>query len=434
MRHSYLHVVSTLLSKKYNQWYSAADQVALSALSMFFSLIVLKFSGVEAFGVYSFVFLLCQLSAAISTTVVVRQMVLHISNETINIQKQVFVDTVFIVLILFLVKLSVVLLVLFLVFKSEFNEYVALATSASLYALSLDMYDLFRQYLYVRNKQRISFLYTVMGVATSAVLLLFYIFYIPSHDLYKVLFVALAAGMTTSALLNVYTISEFTNTLQKGTSTLFLTFNKYLETGKIALLGMLLTWVQNQSLTPILMFLSGPLVVGYYNVAKMCFMPVGVIVSGFSKSLLPKLRRIYKTQGGAILYAEVAKYQKKSLQLTSIYFVIVVAIMLSAITAEVIPIESEYLMYVFCTGVIVSLSTFRFWLTQYFVTKLKFGLLLQASVIGALVSVALMLLLDFFFASVVLVIISVAIAEILVICKLKVSVRQSLQNQALESA
>ena len=401
---------------------------------MFFSLIVLKFSGVEAFGVYSFVFLLCQLSAAISTTVVVRQMVLHISNETINIQKQVFVDTVFIVLILFLVKLSVVLLVLFLVFKSEFNEYVALATSAALYALSLDMYDLFRQYLYVRNKQRISFLYTVMGVATSAVLLLFYIFYIPSHDLYKVLFVALAAGMTTSALLNVYTISEFTNTLQKGTSTLFLTFNKYLETGKIALLGMLLTWVQNQSLTPILMFLSGPLVVGYYNVAKMCFMPVGVIVSGFSKSLLPKLRRIYKTQGGAILYAEVAKYQKKSLQLTSIYFVIVVAIMLSAITAEVIPIESEYLMYVFCTGVIVSLSTFRFWLTQYFVTKLKFGLLLQASVIGALVSVALMLLLDFFFASVVLVIISVAIAEILVICKLKVSVRQSLQNQALESA
>lgn len=401
---------------------------------MFFSLIVLKFSGVEAFGVYSFVFLLCQLSAAISTTVVVRQMVLHISNETINIQKQVFVDTVFIVLILFLVKLSVVLLVLFLVFKSEFNEYVALATSAALYALSLDMYDLFRQYLYVRNKQRISFLYTVMGVATSAVLLLFYILYIPSHDLYKVLFVALAAGMTTSALLNVYTISEFTNTLQKGTSTLFLTFNKYLETGKIALLGMLLTWVQNQSLTPILMFLSGPLVVGYYNVAKMCFMPVGVIVSGFSKSLLPRLRRIYKTQGGAILYAEVAKYQKKSLQLTSIYFVIVVAIMLSAITAEVIPIESEYLMYVFCTGVIVSLSTFRFWLTQYFVTKLKFGLLLQASVIGALVSVALMLLLDFFFASVVLVIISVAIAEILVICKLKVSVRQSLQNQALESA
>jgi len=201
------------------------------------------------------------------------------------------------------------------------------------------------------------------------------------------------------------------------------TGNTYLRTGKIAVFGMLVTWIQNQSITPVLMYTSGPLIVGYYNMAKMIFMPVGILVSGFSKSVLPQLRRVFQAEGNMALYKKVTMFQNQSIVLTSSYAVAALVLVVILMSYDLIPMQFEHLGYVVCTGVIVSLSTYRFWLSQYFVSRLEFSVLLKAGVLGALTSLFLMFMFDILLGSVILIIFSIIIAESLVILRLRRRVR-----------
>jgi len=125
-----------LLPLKYNKLYSAADQAVLSAISLIFSLMVVRLSGVENFGVYSFVFLLCQLSASITGTLIIRQMVLHISNATLAVQRRVFADTLFIMFLFYSLKL-IILVGVCIVFDISANHH-RLIFSACIYAFSLE--------------------------------------------------------------------------------------------------------------------------------------------------------------------------------------------------------------------------------------------------------------------------------------------------------
>ncbi|CAN0486268.1 unnamed protein product, partial [Hapterophycus canaliculatus] len=90
--------------------------------------------------------------------------------------------------------------------------------------------------------------------------------------------------------------------------------------GKFSFLGMLTSWVQNQGITPFLMFVAGPLVVGYFSLARLLTVPITVVNTGLINSALPRLRETYNKTGQKEVERKVSTLTAINMGLSSIYF------------------------------------------------------------------------------------------------------------------
>jgi len=307
-----LRIMSRLLSKRHGKWYAAVEQSGLSASNFIFSLLVLRSAGVASLGEYGFWFVMCQLMAMTALGLAIRQMVLQSADRTFVEQRARFVATCLVVLGLQLVQAAVLATLISL--RPPAEGAVAFAISVTLYTALLNFSELVRQYLYMRNRHRLSVLYTAAALSLSvfgfAFVSLTGLTAHPERDAFWFLAIG-HGGYSLIVVLSLCASAGFWHFSRSGVERVVLDCWRY---GRPATAGMAVTWIQNQSVTPMLMLMMGPIAVGYYQIARMIITPVNMITQGLSKSALPHIRRAYGDGDEASLTASIAEHMRVSMR------------------------------------------------------------------------------------------------------------------------
>lgn len=414
----WLREFSKRFPKSSNRWFAAAEQAAISGSNMLFSVAIISLSGIEAFGRYSFVFVICQLVNAAAGSLVYRQMVLKVSSDSRSQQNRVFAATGWISLGI-IAATSLAIYIIWLATADALSEVShGLFIGPLLYTASLLLTEYFRQYLYIRGKQRLSFALTCIGIVATVLIGLAFLATGHGENLHIEMFYYQAIGMCILLALNTCCFSVFKGTGNTPMKDAWPTFVDYYQRGKLALVGMLVTWMQNQSVTPLLMFMMGPTVVGTYNIARMVFMPVNVVNSGLSKSALPEIRRSFKSSGDSGLSNSISQHTKLSMNLVYGYLVVVAVVVFAAMAMGKSLGSPSMPLYLLCTALVMTLSNYRFWQSQWFVAKMHFETLLKFGLIAAIITVFAMVFSGEILNSVVLIILASAIGELYLIVSL----------------
>ena len=132
------------------QTFSVADQVLLSLANLIVAYLLLASVGVEIFGLYSFLMVMCNLLSGGFSSVIHGQMVLRVAGKRQAIKGSVFRNTFYLYLLLFSIFAflsGIVLSQLDVIPYFEGN--VRAIAAAGIFCFLLSMFDLFRKYTYV---------------------------------------------------------------------------------------------------------------------------------------------------------------------------------------------------------------------------------------------------------------------------------------------
>jgi len=272
----------------------------------------------------------------------------------------------------------------------------------------------------MRSKQRLSVIYTAVSllIAVSVFILFSYggnnprefwqhtfWFIALGHGLY--VFIALSTTISPKAL------------WQRSKGVTMEVFRSNWKYGRFATTGMAVTWLQNQSVTPMLMLMFGPLVVGYYQIARMIITPINMINVGLQKSALPQIRRIYGDGNGEALESAIDGHMRVSMKVVAIYVATLIVI---GVFAMLFGVGSNWhvLAPMFISAIVVTaLSNYRFWFSQRFVVRMKFVVLLKVGVVASTLAILTMLFTGYGLKNAYLVILGSAIGEIYMVIMLK---------------
>ena len=303
--------------------------------------------------------------------------------------------------------------VTFILMEESFkNEYFHIGLGATVYVAGLFISDLFRQFLYTQKKQRLSLIYTSIGCSVSFVLLLLIASTGSNHLLYQYAYYCLAAGLFVAIALNRSCFKYF---FQERKASLPYTVKRFIEfsqQGKLAAAGIGVTWLQNQSITPLLMFTMGPKAVGIYNLARMVFSPVTIINTGLARNALPQSRSIFISHGIEDLRRVLKGHAKTSMKIAFSYVLATIAVVVLNETFGFIPHNSQFLPAVVSTGIVMLLTNYRFWISQNYIVRMQFSTLLRIGVVASFIAVTFMLVTGNVFGSLVIVIFAAALGEI----------------------
>ncbi len=418
--------VARKLPKRNNKWFAALEQSGLSATNFLYSLVIIKFASIGELGVYTFWFVICQFMAMLTMGLATRQMVLEHANKPLIVQYTGLKTTCIIVLALQLVQVSL----LFVLVRSHppdsdtFIFWVALAT----YCVSFNLAELYRQFYYMSARQRLSLYFSTISLASGVFGFLVFAASGVSSAPELSAFWFLASG-------NLIYVAFAFNALKKrnlsgdpGSVSARQLFLKYRKHGVPATGGMLVTWMQNQSVTPLLMFMFGPLVVGYYSVAKMIITPINMVTTGLGKSSLSQIRKAYEAGGHKALVLAVRAHRRTSMQVV-LYYVTLVGI--GGVVAQifgVLDLSDTLIVMILATVLVSSLSNFRYWVGQIFVVKMQYGTLLRIAIVASCATVTMMLISGLVFNSALWVVFGPALGEIILIFTLMYKLGRPSQN------
>jgi len=366
----------------------------MSAVNFSTSLFVIKIGSIAHFGVYSFLFAFSILASGLCGTLVHRQMVLHISPKHANERAQCLKSSVLHELILLLL-LCGAFVACYWIFVSvtQSDGYLSNITLLSflLYVVSLNLFDLFRQYLYTNDLHTSSLKITLVFLASVLVLqLLILVSNIGSEH-------PVAAGYITlcSALLIAIAFNKICSAaLHEGTwpsiSRSKDLFADYFRQGRFGSVGSVVTWFQNQSMGPILMFIAGPVIVGYFNIGRLFAMPISVVSQGLVNSTLPGLRRTYVNTGASSLRHQLNRLGFLNVTIGVIYAMVLLTLDHLSILETVIPEFSNIRFYVFFWMLLIGTTLIRFWIGQFFIVTLQLNVLLVIGLIATTFSMTLL--------------------------------------------
>lgn len=165
------------------------------------------------------------------------------------------------------------------------------------------------------------------------------------------------------------------------------TFAMFFDQGRFRIVGMLITWVQNQSMNPFLMWASGPLAAGYFSMARLLVMPIAVVTQGLTNSTIPRLRRMYQSAGTQSLKDGIKRYSLLNLGMAAVYLAALGIAQMTGLLERFVPSYSEVRLYLLVWIMTLLVTTLRYWLGELFVIRMQFRFLMQVSLVAALVSV-----------------------------------------------
>ena len=376
------------------QTFSVADQVLLSLANLIVAYLLLASVGVEIFGLYSFLMVMCNLVSGGFSSVIHGQMVLRIAGKRQTIKRSVFRSTFYLYMTLFSIfaLLSGIVLSRLDVIP-YFEGNVRAIAAAGIFCFLLSMFDLFRKYTYVLARQEVSVISTLVYFLLLISIFTFYKFE-NSAALFSI-FALLSLCKLIAICVNYLCLKELFYAQKMKLSTRLNLLKKYWEQGRFSFLGMLTSWVQNQGITPLLLFFAGPLVVGYFNLARLLTVPVTVVNTGLINSALPRLREIYNKAGLGKVSSSVSKYLNINLILSAIYFVILFMFHYFGLLEMVFPDYNEVVVFLLVWSVVTVTILYRSWLTQQYVVALKFKFLLFVGLLSAAVTYGFIFILYF---------------------------------------
>lgn len=409
--------------------FGVLEQVVLSAVNLLASLVVLKSAGVEALGIYSFIFAVIAFAGGFLQVVLHRQMTLEASPLELTEQRAVFVATA-VAQAIVLCGLAVTLGCAYYVFgRGHSSIEPMLLFSAFAYLALVNTFDLCRRYLYVRNMNAYSFrcslIYGVSALVGYAIVLTL----VPDRFVVAAVYVALSLSLLLGVLLNRELAATLASSTWRGLSFVVSTVNTYLVHARYSVLGMLATWGQNQSMTPFMMLVGGPLLVGWYNLARLFVMPLSVIAQGLLNTSLPAFRRSFTASGAQSLANSIARVAALNGLAIAAYALVVTAAHATGLLSRWIPDYPEVAPFLLFWLASLALTTLRSWVGQYFIVRLEFRFLLLLNILGVAITLAGMGLSLWIFDALAIALVGMLMAEAVVLSVLVLVARKSLHTE-----
>ena len=380
------------------QLYTVGDQVLLSAANFLASIAVMRSAGVEWFGIYSFIVVVATFFHGLFASMIFGQMTLTIATSRARARETFFAATVRQQVGIYLAGAALLGAAAAVpAWRDAFARYAPEIAVAVLYTVLLSMFDLFKRYLYVADEQRRSFLYTSAYFALFLVLLGAVFLFAPAEHVVRLVLASFVAALGASVLTNRFCLDAMRRAKPLPWRDVRRLLGRYGRQGRFSVLGTLVTWVQNQSMTPFLMWASGPTIVGVFNIARLLVTPVQIVNTGVSNGIMPQLRRVFRAEGFSALSARISAIFRFNLAFTLCYFAALGAAAAMGWLQLLIPEFDDVRPYLGIWAAITLATLYRTWITQFFIAAIDFSFLLKASVYGAVATFSGMLLCHFVF-------------------------------------
>lgn len=395
------------------QYASVMEQILMSGSNMLASIVVLKVADVAQFGIYSFIFVLSTLVAGAFGTLLHRQMMLEIASENETVRRHIFLATMAIEtigLLVFMMAVFIFYSILPFVFDTQVPARIVLA--GCIYVVLYIVFDAFKQYAYTTGNQiyslRCTFIYVCVQILLLGVIV---VFYNGSHVV-EAAYAALSASLIVSLSSNMLCLSSLTNAQWQGRQYLVKVLASFFKQGRFSLMGMGITWAQNQSMNPFLMLISGPTVAGYFSLGRLLIMPMAVVSQGLVNSSTPTLRRLYNDSGITRLMPRIHSYLVKTTLFSVLYVAALLVAHFTGLFERFVPDYHQVQWFLLVWVILASCSIVRFWHGQFFVVSMEFRFLMRVSVISLLVTGSGMLIFGVGFNSIQLALLSVIAGEL----------------------
>ena len=396
---------------------------------MLISLAVVSFAGISALGIYSFIFVVTTFLAAIASTLLHRQMVLFVAAEPQADKERAFTATVYCQSALFVFLFCVAATLISVAPKSGIiDKFIPEIGAAFGFLVTFSFHELFRQYLYVNDK----YVYALSRCLLFGTALLFgtvYAVWFVDHDSFvfqMLLCLFLAYGV--SVISNYYCIRTIWLNRKLGIGYCLEVARRYWQDGRYRLQGLVLTWAQNQSINPFLMWVSGPLMAGYFSLARLLVMPLATVNQGLITGSVPMLRRSYKSSGSTGLSKQVKSILALILTVSGIYVCVLLMAQYSDFLRNLIPDYQNIKHILWIWIVTIVLSIVRAWYTQYFTVTMKFRFLMQIAYISVTITMLGLLTLGAGLGLLLAAICFVAIGEVVAIAIMHIAYKKVIQQ------
>lgn len=383
---------------------------------MIASLVVVKSAGVSWFGIYSFMFIMTTLASAILSTMLHRQMLLEISTFEVDERRRVFLATLIMQAVLLMMSLGITLLILkVLNIPATFATYRNEILAACVFVCIYNFYDLCRQYLYATDNQVYSFRCTAIYVGGVCLGLLWILFKTDAERVVSAVFLVFSIGLAISILSNRICLNDTRNAQWLGWRYVWSIFLQYFSKSRYRLVSLFVTWTQNQSMNPFLMWVSGPLAAGYFSLARLLVMPMSVINQGLVNSTTPTLRRIFKNETLENLVQKISSLYRRSMAFSALYLAALCGAHISGLFDRFVPDYNEVKLYLLIWIATLLISTYRFWIGQYFVVSMQFRFTMRVGCVALAVSLTGMVITGYWLGNIHLALLFVIAGELVTI-------------------
>lgn len=409
--------LSSLLPRRHTKWFAAVEQVGISANNFLFSILIVQFGGIGTLGQYSFWFVMCQFLSMLAVGLCIRQMVLLVANSTVKKQQSTLAANCRIVLNFQILQSAALIFIVWI--KPPSESPVIFLLSVIAFTASLNASELFRQYLYMRQRQRLSFVYTAVALSTSFLMFVGLAVSGYVEQIGQMAFWMLALGQAIYVGITISVIPNFYKEVKAAKAIRAEVQKEQLKQGLPLLGGMLVTWLQNKSVTPILMFTMGPLIVGYYALATMIMSPANMVIAGLNKNALPQLRRAYGDGDEPKLLKSIKVHSRTCFTVIAVYLFLAIVVWVIGRSLGYLAIEQVVASMLALVLVTAVLSNLRFWYSQHYVVKMQFDFLFRIGIVAAAITVSIMLFSGLVLKNALFVIAASAIGELCLLFALR---------------
>ena len=378
---------------------SVAEQMVMSGTNLAVSLVVLRAGGVAALGVYSFLFVLCSLLNGVFSTLLHRQMMLAAAAQDDADAEATFLATLALELALgALVVLAsgtiAAVLMLGTGLADELSRWGAAVGCAIAYLVAYNLFDLFRQFMYTRDGQVASLACTTVYAACQTAALGATLALVDGDATVAAAYAGAAASHALAVLVNRpcrAALARAMRTARPDAATIRALLGGYFEHARFGLVGMLVTWLQNQSMNPFLMLAGGATVAGHFSLARLLVMPVAVVSQGLVNSSTPRLRRAFERDGADAVEARAKSMRRANLFVWLGWSLALLVADATGLAARFVPDYAEVRHFLVLWVAMLLASLYRFWTGQLFVVAMRFRFLLRVGLVATAVSVTGML-------------------------------------------
>ena len=352
------------------------------------SIVVVKAADVRWFGIYSFIFVLCTLVSAFLSTFLHRQMILFIASHDEEKRQEVFLATLTLQSAALLSAGS--MLVFVLLVAGDTIESITLyrqeITAAAIFVALYNTCDLCRQYLYVMDLQIYSFRTSAIYTITLLSLLLWVFLKSDTSSVVALVYSSISFALLVSLCSNRVCQRAVLSARWLGWRYIATVLSDYFDQGRFRIIGLVVTWLQNQSMNPFLMWIGGPLVAGYFSLARLIVMPMAVVNQGLTASTTPRLRRTFQAKGIHELTHSIRRLSLLNLVFSCLYIAILVIAHFSGLLDRFVPEYKQvrWFLLIWIATLLVTMN--RFWIGQYFVVSMQFRFMMYVGICALAVS------------------------------------------------
>lgn len=360
---------------------SIGEQILSSGMNMIISILIIYAAGIADLGIFSFCFIFATLVGSYYQSLIHKQMMLYGSAVDTAVQNRYFLHALAMNLMFFVLILIGSCLLYWVIPAVSQTGRVFLIATVLFYICLFNLNDLFKHFLYIRNKQVYSLRCTLSSALTTLALTLLTALFMSSEQTVEFVYLSLGIGALVSLLMNTYCSGILKQTSSVSSISFLETTKRFLQQGKFGAVSTSFSWAQGQSLNPIMMLVAGPVIAGYVSFGRLFVMPLNVVNQGLLNSSVPSLRKIYSENGTTDLNSEIYRLLKISYVFSLVYLALLAIMHFTGLLQKFVPDYTNVSRYIVFWAIFLLIAFTRSWMQQYFLVQIRLKLLLAISII-----------------------------------------------------